>query len=61
VLLVDKATDRALLDSILASVPESEAPSVLDVEDDQADEAIRTCIAAAKKPWQVTGRPPSVA
>jgi len=49
VLLVDEGTDRALLDSILLSVPESKAPTVVVVQDDQADEPMLACLAAAQE------------
>jgi len=49
VLLADETTDRALLESILASGPESEAPTILDVQDDQADDATLALLAAAEQ------------
>ncbi len=48
VLLVDQSTDRALLDTILASVPESKPPPFSCVHDDQADEATLACLAAVE-------------
>jgi hypothetical protein len=49
VLLADETTDRALLESILAAGPESEAPTILDVQDDQADDATLALLAAAEQ------------
>jgi hypothetical protein len=61
VLLVDDRTDRQLLDSILSSASESEAPTVLVVLDDRAEEATLACLTAAGMQSPVTGSPPSVA
>jgi hypothetical protein len=48
VLLVDQSTDRSLLDSILASEPGAIDPTVVVVENDQADELTLACLAAAQ-------------
>lgn len=48
VLLVDGSTDRMLLNQVLGSVPATEGPSLLAVDDDRADEAVVACLSASR-------------